>query len=187
MDSMPYLRADSVAMIFDVTGKVFREGEVEIRIVSGGQTGVDQGALEAAIDLRLAWGGWVPKGWKTEAGALSAHFRRHMQEHASEEYLPRTRQNVIDSHATLIVVDKLPLNGGTLKTKRIAEQVRRSHFVVICTEKDAVCKAQKWLRQFFEGEHPIPFVLNVAGPRETKSPGIQARTRRFVTEFIRTM
>ncbi len=42
----------------------------ELKIVSGGQTGVDQGALEAALDLGLVWGGWVPKGWRAENGTV---------------------------------------------------------------------------------------------------------------------
>ena len=74
----------------------------ELKIVSGGQTGVDQGALEAAVDLGVDWGGWVPKGWRAENGTVPEQFRACMQEHASANYIARTRQNVADSHATLI-------------------------------------------------------------------------------------
>ena len=60
----------------------------------------------------------------------------------------------------------------------------RSHFVVTFGEADAVGKVRQWLGQFFAVEHPVPFVLNVAGPRESKAPGIQSRTRLFLTEVL---
>ena len=75
----------------------------DLKIVSGGQTGVDQGALEAAVDLGVDWGGWVPKGWRAENGTVPEQFRARMQEHVSANYIVRTRQNVADSHATLIL------------------------------------------------------------------------------------
>lgn len=156
----------------------------EIKIVSGGQTGVDQGALHAAIDLGLAWGGWAPKGWRAENGTIPLPYRENMQEHASANYLGRTRRNVIDSHATLIITNTYPLTGGTLKTRFFCQEAMRSHFVVALGEADAVGKVQRWLAQFFTQEHPVPFVLNVAGPRESKASGTQKRTRRFLVEVL---
>ena len=63
----------------------------------------------------------------------------------------------------------------------------RSHFVVSLGEADAMEKVRKWLGQFFAVEHPVPFVLNVAGPRESKAGGIQKRTRRFLVEVLQGM
>ena len=159
----------------------------EIKIVSGGQTGVDRGGLQAAIDLGLAWGGWAPKGWRSEDGTIPPLYRANMQEHASANYLGRTRRNVADSHATLIVTNSYPLGGGTLKTRTFCEELMRSHFVASLDEADAAGKVQRWLAQFFEKEHPVPFVLNVAGPRESKAPGVQERTRRFLAEVLQGM
>ena len=159
----------------------------ELKIVSGGQTGVDRGALQAAIDLGLDWGGWAPKGWRAENGTIPLLYRANMQEHASANYLGRTRRNVIDSHATLIITNAYPLTGGTLKTRFFCQEVMRSHFVVSLGETDAVGKARKWLGQFFAAEHPVPFVLNVAGPRESKASGIQKRTRRFLAGVLLSM
>ena len=159
----------------------------EIKIVSGGQTGVDRGGLQAAMDLGLTWGGWAPKGWRAEDGAIPALYRTNMQEHASANYLGRTRRNVVDSHATLIVTNTYPLSGGTLKTRFFCEEALRSHFVVSLDEADAVGKVQRWLAQFFAIEHPIPFVLNVAGPRESKASGIQKRTRKFLVDVLQGM
>ena len=159
----------------------------ELKIVSGGQTGVDRGGLQAAMDLELAWGGWAPKGWRAEDGSIPPLYRANMQEHASANYLGRTRRNVIDSHATLIITNTYPLSGGTLKTRFFCEEMMRSHFVVSLGEADAVGKVKRWLVQFFAIEHPVPFVLNVAGPRESKAGGIQKRTRRFLTEVLQDM
>ena len=156
----------------------------ELKIVSGGQTGVDRGGLQAAMDLGLVWGGWAPKGWRSEDGTIPPLYRANMQEHASANYLGRTRRNVVDSHATLIVTNDYPLTGGTLKTRFFCEEALRSHFVVSLDETDAVGKVQRWLAQFFAIEHPVPFVLNVAGPRESKANGIEAHTRKFLVEVL---
>ena len=149
----------------------------DIKIVSGGQTGVDQGALEAALDLGLEWGGWAPNGWRAENGTVPERFRGKMLEHES----------VADSHATLILTDSYPISGGTLRTRDFCTNLMRSHFVVSFVESDAVEKVRKWLAQFFAAEHPVPFVLNVAGPRESKSPGIQSRTRQFISDVLNGM
>ena len=156
----------------------------ELKIVSGGQTGVDQGALEAALALGVAWGGWAPKGWRAENGEIPAAFRARMQEHASANYIQRTRQNVVDSHATLILADAYPIGGGTLRTRDFCTNLMRSHLVVSFGESDAVEKVRKRLGQFFAAAHPVPFVLNVAGPRESKSSGIQARTQQFLIDVL---
>ena len=102
----------------------------------------------------------------------------------SANYIVRTRQNVADSHATLILSDAYPLSGGTLRTRDFCMNMMRSHFVVTFGEADAVGKVRTWLGQFFTAEHPMPFVLNVAGPRESKAPGIQSRTRLFLAEVL---
>lgn len=159
----------------------------EIRIVSGGQTGVDQGALEAAVDLGLDWGGWAPKGWRAENGTIPPAYRAKMQEHARANYIARTRQNVVDSHATLILANAYPLSGGTQRTRDFCEETMRSHFIVSLGESDAAGKARRWLAQFFAQAHPMPFVLNVAGPRESKAPGVQERTRAFLAEILQGM
>ena len=159
----------------------------ELKIVSGGQTGVDRGALQAAMGLGLDWGGWAPKGWRAENGTIPQPYREKMQEHVSANYLGRTRRNVIDSHATLIITNIYPLSGGTLKTRFFCQEAMRPHFVVSLDEADAVEKVRKWLGQFFAVEHPVPFVLNVAGPRESKASGIQKRTRGFLVEVLQGM
>jgi predicted Rossmann-fold nucleotide-binding protein len=71
------------------------------KIISGGQTGVDQAALDVAIALGIPHGGWIPKGRKTENGALPDKYR--LKEMSTSSYAKRTEQNVIDSEGTLII------------------------------------------------------------------------------------
>ena len=75
------------------------------RIVSGGQTGADQAALDVAMELALPHGGWVPKGRKTERGPLPRKYL--LQEMPTDSYPKRTEQNVMDSDGTLIIDFKL--------------------------------------------------------------------------------
>jgi len=63
------------------------------KIISGGQTGADQGALDTAIRLGIEHGGWIPKGRKTEAGPLADKY--HLKEMPSDEYQARTEKNVV--------------------------------------------------------------------------------------------
>lgn len=75
------------------------------QIISGGQTGVDQLALKVAKDLGLDWGGWAPKGWRTEDGAVPEVYRARMTESADGSYPARTKQNVAYADATLVCMD----------------------------------------------------------------------------------
>lgn len=160
-----------------------------IKIVSGGQTGVDQGALEAAVALGLEFGGWAPARWIAEKplGAIPEVYRAAMREYPdqrsnAQNYRERTKANVRDSHATLILVEKLPVEGGTKLTRNFAASIGRSHHVVDMSAASAKEAALMWLRQFLG--RSSTFVLNVAGPRESKSPGIQARTKAFLAEVL---
>ena len=70
------------------------------KIVSGGQTGADQGALSACVQAGFPYGGWIPKGRRTEKGKVPARYR--MRQHWSRHYPPRTEKNVADSDGTVI-------------------------------------------------------------------------------------
>ena len=151
-----------------------------VKIVSGGQTGVDRGALEVAIALGLEFGGWAPHGWLAEDGTVPVQFQAKMQEHPAmggmaNDYRERTKANVRDSHATLILVDSLPLSGGTKLTVDTAVAMMKSHKVIAMSATNAKDDALKWLRQFLGMSSAL--VLNVAGPRESKALGIQTRAK----------
>ena len=147
-----------------------------LKIVSGGQTGVDQGALEAALELGLEHGGWCPRGRLSEAGPIPACFR--LRETESAEYWVRTEQNVINSDATLIFYRR-QIRGGTALTKRMAIKHGRPYRCLDLNRSPASQSVRKWLKDQAIG------VLNVAGPRESWCPGIQNQTRRFLLDVFR--
>lgn len=116
------------------------------RLVSGGQTGVDRAALDAAIELDIQHGGWCPRGRRAEDGRISDHYQ--LDETKSANYAERTEQNVIDSDATLILYRK-PLSGGTKLTKRLAEKHLRDVLLVDLGVGVAAAAEQvtRWLEQ----------------------------------------
>ncbi len=97
------------------------------KIISGGQTGVDRGALDAALELSFPCGGWCPAGRKAEDGAIPDRYP--LEELPSADYVKRTRQNVTDSDGT-IVISFGELTGGTLKTVRFCERLKKPVLVV---------------------------------------------------------
>jgi len=137
-----------------------------MKIISGGQTGADRAALDAAIELSIPHGGWLPRGRKAEDGPVSKHYQ--LREMASPKYRDRTRKNILDSDGTLIVSFG-PLSGGSALTEALAIRHDRPclhlNMEQISPGK-AVAALEQWLRKFGI------FTLNVAGPRASGEPRI---------------
>ena len=140
----------------------------KIKIISGGQTGIDRGALEAARCLGIPHGGWCPRGRIAEDGRIPEQYE--LQETDSPDYTVRTEKNVRESDATLIFC-RGSLSGGTLLTYRIADQHNRPCKVVDLNEPLDSRDILIWL------EDNRVATLNVAGPRESQSPGIEEQTQ----------
>lgn len=148
-----------------------------IRIVSGGQTGVDRAALDAALELGIPCGGWCPKGRLTEDGPLDERYP--LQETPSEVYEQRTLWNVRDADATLILAARTPLSGGTQYTLEAAEGLRKPYRVVVLDGSASFTFAADWI-----GNRALK-VLNVAGPRESGAPGIYRKAHAFMVNLLR--
>ena len=136
------------------------------KIISGGQTGTDQAALDAALKLGIPHGGWVPRGRKTEDGPLSDKYT--MKEMRTSSYSARTEQNVIDSDGTLII-SRGSLTEGSEYTRKMAMKHNRPWLHINLNKKPkfpAATLINSWLT-----ENNIE-VLNVAGPRASKDPEI---------------
>jgi hypothetical protein len=146
-----------------------------VRIVSGGQTGVDRAALEVALARGLDCGGWCPRGRRAEDGAIDARFP--LRETPSPDYAERTEWNVRDSDATLVLTRGTP-KGGTALTVELARALARPHRVVDLAADPDASAVRGWL-----AEHGVR-VLNVAGPRESQQPGIGALARRFLEQVL---
>ncbi len=157
---------------------------VPSRIVSGGQTGVDRGALDAAIALGIPHGGWCPLGRLAEDGPVPQQYL--LDELDSAYYPDRTAKNVVDSDATLILY-RGTLSGGTALTQRICRREGKPFLSMridnpkparggdTATARDQILN---WLAVV------RPEALNVAGPRETNAVGIQDETRALMMSVL---
>lgn len=146
------------------------------RIVSGGQTGVDQAALDAAIELNIPHGGWCPRGRLCETGRIPSKYR--LEELPSPDYAVRTQQNVIDSDGTLILYQGR-LQGGTALTYRMAQKFQKPVMRVRLGTKVDFEGIVKWL-----SENKIR-ILNVAGPRGSSHPELHRIAKDFLMALSR--
>jgi putative molybdenum carrier protein len=147
------------------------------KIISGGQTGVDQAALRAAQKCGLICGGWCPPGRECESGMIPAEFP--LQETPSDRStdapeIPRSQRtvwNVRDSDATLILPPQSlgEQDPGPNLTKQCAVRYGRPLLVCDPWDRSAQAKVEQWLQA-----HPIE-ILNVAGPSEETITGIGDR------------
>jgi hypothetical protein len=134
------------------------------KIVSGGQSGVDRGALDAALAADFPAGGWCPADRSTEDGLIPAHYPVVPLPHGG--YPERTLQNVLDSDGTVILAPG-ELTGGTSLTFALCKEHEKPALVIDATrhtEADAAMKIATFVER-----HSIR-TLNVAGPRKSAWP-----------------
>jgi len=150
------------------------------KVISGGQTGADRAALEAAADLGIATGGWVPRGRRAEDGPIPDRYEG-LLETGSDAYETRTALNVRDSDATLIFSFGPP-QGGTALTVETAVALQKPVLVIDLEQpplEEAVRSVCEWL------DRTRPRILNVAGPRMSEEPRIGRATARVLQEVLR--
>lgn len=144
-----------------------------LKIVSGGQTGVDRTALRVAISLGIQHGGWCPPGRESEDGPIDKKFNlketpKERSDKAQE--VPRslrTEWNVRDSDGTLILTtERAPYDPGTEWTIKAAGLYDKPMLIINPKDKESANQVSLWLK-----ENQIK-TLNVAGPTEKSIPGI---------------
>ena len=170
---------------------------MDLKIISGGQTGVDQGGLDAAIALGIPHGGTCPKGRKSESGRIPDRFQ--LTEGWSDKYPPRTRMNIQDADGTLILVhgtNGLARSRGTTLTLELCRSMRKPVHAANPRRPEHVDQVVSWvlelerksegvpgwLPELSQGDRPL--VINVAGPRESMAPGIHDETVKFLSMVI---
>ena len=145
------------------------------RIISGGQTGVDRAALDAALDAGMSCGGWCPKGRKAEDGLIDPRYP--LEEAPSAEYAMRTQWNVRDSEGTLILTVGEP-TGGTALTVLLADRMGKPFRLVDLQQAEAMPPVAEWITANKMS------ILNIAGPRESTLPGIYSQAAEFVRRLL---
>jgi hypothetical protein len=137
-------------------------------ILSGGQTGADRAALDFSIRAGIPHEGWCPRGRLAEDGRLDSHY--NLRETPSAKYDERTRWNVRDSDATLVITIKPKATGGTGLTLGIARQLGKPHLHIARDTIESLESAAASVVEFI-AEHQVTR-LNVAGPRASQEPEI---------------
>jgi hypothetical protein len=135
-----------------------------LKIISGGQTGVDRAALDVALRQGVDCGGWCPSGRLDEFGRIPDRYP--VRELEQEGFAGRTLRNVKDSDGTLIICQG-EWRGGTQFTLECCKEVQRPHRIIdasTASVEEAAQSAADFVRENNIG------VLNVAGPRQSEWP-----------------
>jgi hypothetical protein len=147
-------------------------------IVSGGQTGVDRGALDAALQAGVTCGGWCPEDCMAEDGVIDARYG--LVPLPQGGYAERTRRNVLDSDATLILYFG-ELEGGTALTAACCEKQGRPLLLIDALALDPEQAAV--MARDFMARHAV-LCLNVAGPRASKIPAAHGYASDTVSRLL---
>jgi hypothetical protein len=150
------------------------------KIISGGQTGVDRAALDVAMRLGIAHGGWVPQGRLAEDGTLPSYYQ--LQEMPTEDYAARTEKNVLDSDGTLLISRGRP-TGGTDYTRKMALKHGKQLLHIDLSLGQRLSDAGSLIASWVEMNRIE--TLNVAGPRESNDPDIYMDTINIISHALR--
>ena len=140
------------------------------KIISGGQVGADQGALDAAIKYNFPHGGWIQKGRKTQMGTLPDKYK--LKEMSVSGYKERIEQNVIDSDGT-VIISHGNLSGGADYSQKMTEKHNRPKLHIDLNEIPAFLAASKINTWIIENDIEL---LNVAGSRASEDSNIYRDT-----------
>jgi hypothetical protein len=158
-----------------------------MKLISGGQTGVDRAVLDIAIERGVAYGGWCPKGgwaedFPTPPGLLAKYPM--LNETPLADPAQRTEWNVRDADACMIVIDagSLAASAGTTLAQDLAHRYRKPLLVVSLGE-DRVEHAALWLR-VQQARRGAGLKFAIGGPRESEAPGIYNRAAAFIGALI---
>jgi hypothetical protein len=152
-----------------------------VKLISGGQTGVDRAALDVAFKNGIECGGWCPAGRLDEFGRIPDRYP--VQELKVGGFTERTLQNVKDSNGTVIIYPG-KLSGGTEQTVRFCQELKRPHQLVDASKVSAEDAAK--LIADFVCKNKID-VLNVAGPRQSEWPEGYDYASRALDAFVKSI
>ena len=159
-----------------------------MKIISGGQTGVDRAALDVAIERGMDWGGWCPKGgWAEDypqpPGLLAKY--PHLKETPDPHPLQRTEWNVRDGDAALLITGRegLLVSIGSKRANEWARQHGKPELIVDATDPKAIGRVVAWL-QAQQKRFGADMTLSIGGPRESEADGIYASARALIAAAL---
>ncbi len=159
-----------------------------MKIISGGQSGVDRAALDAALAHGIDYGGWCPKGgWAEDfpdpPGLLAKY--PSLQETPLSEPAQRTEWNVRDADACLILIDAagLDASAGTKRANELAHHYRKPVLIVNLRDSKTAEQAGLWLR-VQQARQGGDLKLAIGGPRESEAPGIYKELLSFLESLL---
>jgi Circularly permutated YpsA SLOG family len=155
-----------------------------MKLISGGQTGVDRAVLDVAIERGVDYGGWCPQGgWAEDFPAPPGLLAQYplLAETPLADPAQRTEWNMRDADACIIIVDQsgLAASAGTTLAQELAHRFRKPLFVVDLGASERPEQVEMWLR-VQKARHGDDLKLAIGGPRESEAPGIYARARTFI-------
>jgi Circularly permutated YpsA SLOG family len=159
-----------------------------MKLLCGGQSGVDRAVLDVALARGIDYGGWCPQGgWAEdfpEPPGLLVKYPK-LQETPLADPAQRTEWNVRDADASLILVDAggVDASAGTALARDLAHRHRKPVLLVDLSDDDGLDRARLWLR-LQQAKHGGGLALAVGGPRESEAPGIYARAKSFIEALL---
>jgi len=159
-----------------------------MKLISGGQSGVDRAALDVALACGIDYGGWCPKGgWAEDfpepPGVLTKY--PNLKETPLAEPVQRTEWNVRDADACLILIEAagLDASAGTERASELAHRFRKPLLIVNLREPKTAERAKLWLR-VQQAKHGRDLKLAIGGPRESEAPGIYRQALTFIEALL---
>ena len=159
-----------------------------MKILSGGQSGVDRAALDVAAARGIAWGGWCPRGgWAEDFPSPPGLLARYPQlmETPLVDPAQRTEWNVRDADACLVIVEAggAMVSPGTVLARELVQHSGKPLFTADLRAPESLANASAWLRAQCD-TFGAGFTLAIGGPRESEAPGIYARALTFIDALI---
>ena len=160
-----------------------------MKLISGGQSGVDRAVLDVAEACGIPYGGWCPQGgWAEDFPQPPGLLARYpdLRQTPLADPAQRTEWNVRDADACMIIIDAggLPVSGGTALARDLTYRYAKPVIVLDLQEPDSQQRAVRWLRSqrevFGSGLN-----LAIGGPRESEAPGIHARAAAFIRALLK--
>jgi Circularly permutated YpsA SLOG family len=159
-----------------------------MKLLSGGQSGVDRAVLDVAIERGIDYGGWCPKdGWaedlSTPPGLLAKY--PNLRETPLADPAQRTEWNVRDADACMIAIEAsgFAVSKGTALAQELAHRYRKPLLVVDLGEPEPVEYAALWLR-VQQRKVGADLVLAIGGPRKSEAPGIYVSATTFIHALL---